>query len=258
MTNIYGTSVSGLKTQQMRLDAVANNLANIATTGYKSTRVDLFTLPTETFAVVRDDGSEQQVALGTGVEVAGITHSFNMGTLQMTNRPTDMAILGDDGFFQVQLADGTTAYTRDGSFAFNAEGRLVTANGDPVVPALQLPAGTTLDRVTEDGQILATLPGGTTARTVGRIELARFANPQGLQQIGGNRFVETVASGAPTTGAPGVNGMPEIAGGVLEGSNVDMVEQQTTMIEAQRAYTMNLRAIQTLDEMVGEAIRIRS
>jgi flagellar basal-body rod protein FlgG len=259
MSSMYGASVSGLKVQQTRLDTIANNLANVSTTGYKSTRVDTFSLPPETFAVVRDGaGTDNPILIGTGVDISGTTHTFNMGGLQMTGRSTDLAILGDEGFFQVKLSDGSTGYTRDGGFSIDGQGQLVTSGGNPVEPPVQIPAGATFSQVAEDGQVMATPAGATTPRTVGRIELARFPNPQGLELLGGNLFAATTASGLAETGRPGADGLPQLGSGVLEGSNVDLAEQATSMIEAQRAYSMNLRSIQTIDEMIGQAIQLRS
>jgi flagellar basal-body rod protein FlgG len=209
--------------------------------------------------VVRDgEGGDTPILIGTGVDISGTTHTFNMGGLQMTSRPTDLAILGDEGFFQVRLGDGSLAYTRDGGFSIDGSGQLVTSSGDLVDPPVQIPAGATFSHVTEDGQVMATPAGGAAPRTVGRIELARFPNPQGLELMGGNLFAATAASGVAETGRPGADGLPAIGGGVLEGSNVDLAEQTTTMIEAQRAYAMNLRSIQTIDEMIGQAIQLRS
>jgi flagellar basal-body rod protein FlgG len=259
MTSLYSTGVTGLSAQQTRLDTVANNLANMATVGYRSTRVDLAARPFQPFQIARaGDATLPQTELGGGVDVVGTTHSFAMGGLQMTGRPTDLAILGDNGFFRVTTADGRVAYTRDGSFAFNGEGRLVTSAGDPIDPPIQVPPGTTLTGILPDGRVMGTPPGADAPQELGQIQLAQFINPNGLELIGGNRYIATEASGLPAIGTPGQGDTPELASGALETSNVDMIEQTTTMIEAQRAYSMNLRALQTLDEMIGLAVQIRS
>jgi flagellar basal-body rod protein FlgG len=245
--------------QQTRLDTVANNLANVSTTGFRSTRIDLTDKPLERFEVARaGSGEVEATEIGAGVDVIGTSHSFAMGGLQVTNRPTDMAIVGNEGFFQVRLENGSIAYTRDGGFSVDAGGRLVTSAGDAVEPPVTLLPGTTISHVTGDGQIMGTVPGGAALQVVGQIQLAQFANPNGLQLIGGNRFQATDASGEPLVGRPGDGTFPQIASGVLEGSNVDFAEQATTMIDAQRAYSMNLKAVQTLDDMIGQAIQLRS
>jgi flagellar basal-body rod protein FlgG len=259
MTSLYSSGVTGLKAQQTRLDSVANNLANIATPGYRATRVDLAARAFQPLEVARaGDGSEPPTEIGGGVDIAGTTRSFTMGGLQMTGRPTDLAILGDNGFFRVMTPDGRVAYTRDGSFSFDAQGRLVTSAGDAVEPPVQVAPGTTLTGIMPDGRVLGTPPGAATPQVLGLIQLAQFVNPNGLELIGGNRYVATEASGLPTIGAPGSGDLPEIGAGVLETSNVDLVEQTTTMIEAQRAYSMNLRSLQTLDEMLGMTVQLRS
>lgn len=259
MTSVFLSSTTGLRAQQARLDAVANNLANLSTTGYKATRVDLADLPPERLEVASaGDGTLEPTLIGRGVDIVGTSHAFVMGGLQLTDRPTDLAILGDDGFFQVQTPDGSLAYTRDGGFSVDGTGRLVTANGDPLDPPVQLPLGTAVTQITPEGVVMGTPPGATAPRELGQLQLARFANPNGLRAIGGNRFGATDASGLPETGQPGTDGFPRVGGGALEGSNVDIAEQATTMMEAQRAYSMNLRSVQTLDEMIGLAIQLRS
>lgn len=259
MSSFYAPSVGGLRAQQARLDATANNLANLSTPGYKTARVDLADLPVAPAEVARaGDGAEPPAELGEGVAIAGVTHSFQQGALIQTGNPLDLAILGDDAFFQVTTPDGQAAYTRAGAFRVEGAGHVVTAHGDLLAPPITLPEGARVTSVTADGRVLATLPGQETPQEVGQITLARFANPNGLAHIGVNRFVATDVSGAAQSGPPGAGGLPEVQSGAIEASNVDLAEQATLMIEAQRAYTMNLRAVQTLDEMIGLVIQTRS
>lgn len=258
MTSLYATGASGLRTQQARLDTVANNLANLGTTGFKAARVDPVDLPQQPLEVARArDATLPATEIGEGVEIGGITRSFEPGGPQPTGNPLDLAILGSNTFFAVSTPDGQTLYTRDGRFRPDAAGQLVTQTGDRLTPPITLPSGATVTEVTADGRVFAALPEQDPVE-VGRIRLARFANPQGLAAAGQNRFAATVASGPPQIGDPGAGGFPALQGGALEASDVDLAEQMTTLIEAQRAYTVNARSIQTLDEMVGMVIQTRT
>lgn len=259
MAGLYSTSVTGMAAQQMRLDTVANNLANISTVGFRGSRVDLTDRAMERFQIARAGSAQNEsTEIGAGVALAGTSMSFLMGNLQVTDRSSDMAILGNDGFFQIRMANGGVAYTRSGAFSADANGRLVTSAGDILDPPVTLQPGTTVSHVTSDGRVMGVIPGSRDLQVVGQIQLAQFVNPGGLESIGGNRFQATEASGTPLLGRPGEGTFPQVGSGVLESSNVDYAEQMTTMIEAQRAYTMNLKALQTLDDMIGQAIQLRS
>lgn len=259
MSGMFFSSVSGLRAQQTRLDSVANNLANLSTTGYKAARIDLAALPRQPLEIARAGATPLSLTeIRSGVAVVGTTQSFSMGGLQTTNSATDLAILGEGAFFQVRTQDGAIAYTRDGQFSVDGSGQLVTSNGDVIEPPIEVPGGMTISHITGEGVVMALLPNSASTRPIGQIELARFPNPNGLLLAGSNRFVATAAAGAVETGNPGLDGFSQVASGVLETSNVDLAEQSVTLIEAQRAYAMNLRAVQTLDEMVGLVVRTRS
>jgi flagellar basal-body rod protein FlgG len=187
--------------------------------------------------------------LGTGVRTVAAGKIFTQGTLAQTDNSLDIAIQGR-GFFQVLMPDGSTAYTRDGSFAMNSQGQLVTAAGYAVDPAITIPAETLSITVGTDGTVSALVAGSNAPTQVGAIQLADFINPQGLQAIGDNLYKETVASGNPQAGTPGLNGTGTLIQGNLEGSNVNVVEELVNMIETQRAYEMNSKAIKTVDEML--------
>ncbi|MCX7902527.1 MAG: flagellar basal-body rod protein FlgG, partial [Burkholderiaceae bacterium] len=188
--------------------------------------------------------------IGTGVRPVATPRIFTQGNLQQTGNPFDLAINGI-GFFQVQLPDGTTAYTRDGTFHTDANGTLVTSNGFPLQPAITIPANALSVTIGQDGTVSVTVPGQVTPQTVGQIQLASFPNPGGLESKGNNLFVETAASGTPSTGAPGSNGLGLINQGYLETSNVNVVEELVSMIQTQRAYEINSKAIQTSDQMLA-------
>jgi len=187
--------------------------------------------------------------LGLGVRAVATTRAFTQGNLTQTGNVYDIAIKGQ-GFFQVQMADGTTAYTRDGAFQVSADGQLVTNNGDPVQPAITIPATAQSVTVAGDGTVSVALPGQAQAVVVGQLELANFVNPAGLAPRGQNLFVETAASGTANVGAPGTDGLGAVQQGMIEGSNVNVVEELVTMIATQRAYELNSKAIQTSDQML--------
>lgn len=259
MSAIFRSSANGLQAQQLRLDIVADNIANASTPGFRAARADLVSLSRAPLEVAEATGIDgEPVEVGQGVALAGVSRSFTQGALQLTDQPLDLAILGNDAWFQVVAPDGSTAYTRAGAFSIDGQGRLVAGNGDLVSPAISVPPGTTISYVSGDGVLHGVKPGGTTDEPLGQLLLARFPNPDGLAAVGTDRFVATPAAGTPLTGAPGTNGLPQVGGGVLEASNVDLTEQMTTMMEAQRAYTMNLRVVQALDEMIGGAIQTRT
>lgn len=250
------TGETGMSGQQFQLDVIANNLANVNTSGYKKSRVDFEDL---IYEVLKEPGTPivtgsvlpTGVHVGHGVSVVGTQKIHTLGNLQETQNNLDMAI-GGDGFFQILLPDGTTAYTRDGSFKMDNEGKLVTSNGHILQPEIVIPAGTTQITITEDGSVVVILNGDvSTSQEVSKIELARFANSAGLLPIGKNLFKETASSGTPSTGQPGLEGFGKIDQGFLEMSNVNIVEEMINMITAQRAYELNSKTIQTSDAMLG-------
>jgi flagellar basal-body rod protein FlgG len=245
---------TGMEGQQAKLDAVSNNLANVGTNGFKRAGVvfeDLMYQNLREGATSGEDGAALPTGLqiGLGVRAAATTRNFAQGSLTQTGNTYDLAIKGG-GFFQVQLADGTTAYTRDGAFQVNADGQLVTNNGQAVQPSITVPANALSVSVAADGTVTALLPGQANATTIGEIQLASFVNPAGLAPRGQNLFVETAASGTPTVGAPDSEGLGALQQGMLEGSNVNVVEELVTMIATQRAYELNSKAIQTSDQML--------
>jgi flagellar basal-body rod protein FlgG len=245
---------TGLEAQQTRMTVVSQNLANVNTTGYKRQRAMFEDLMYQN--VVQSGGltSQQTEAptglnLGTGVRVVATDRQFSQGNIITTNNPLDVAVQGR-GFFEILLPDGTQAYTRDGTFQMDADGQLVTSNGYPVQPAITVPPGAESITIGVDGTVSALLAGQPNAIQVGTMQLSDFVNPAGLQPRGQNMFTETVASGPPQPGTPGLNGLGTVGQGSLETSNVNVVEELVSMIETQRAYEMNSRAIETADRML--------
>jgi flagellar basal-body rod protein FlgG len=242
--------------QQMVLDNTANNLANLNTTGFKRSQVDFQDL---LYATLRTPGATtstgQQVPtgiqIGNGVRVSGTTRLFSTGTLENTGNPLDIAIEGD-GFFQITNPNGGFRYSRDGSFRINSNSQLVTSDGYFLSPNITLPTDTLRVTIAEDGTVTVTTAGSpTTSTQVGRLTIARFANPAGLSGEGRNLFVETPASGTPQPFNPGQNGAGLLRGGFLEHSNVDVVAEMVNLIQAQRAYEFNTKAIKVADEMLA-------
>jgi flagellar basal-body rod protein FlgG len=245
---------TGMEGQQTKLDSISNNLANVGTSGFKRGGVVFEDLMYQNLRPSGAASSEQTqlptgLQVGLGVRTAGITRNFSQGSLQQTTSIYDVAIKGN-GFFQIQMPDGTTGYTRDGSFQVDANGQLVTNNGYPVQPGITIPANAQSVVINADGAVQVTTPGNTTPSTVGTIQLASFANPAGLEPRGQNLYVETGASGTPNAGAPNSNGLGGLQQGFVEGSNVNVVEELVSMIATQRAYELNSKAIQTSDQML--------
>ena len=245
---------TGLDAQQTQLDVVANNLANVGTTGFKRSRAVFEDLMYQNLRQSGGQTSDQTrlpsgLQLGTGVRVVASERIHSQGNPTKTDNPKDVAISGD-GFFQVLLPDGTTAYTRDGSFQTDQSGQLVTASGYLVQPAITVPQGTTSMTIASDGTVSVIQAGSTASVQIGQIQLATFLNPAGLQGSGGNLFTETDASGAPNQTAPNQNGAGTLSQGYVESSNVNVVEELVNMIQTQRAYEMNSKAIQTSDQML--------
>jgi flagellar basal-body rod protein FlgG len=253
-------SRSGLDSQQTNLDVIANNLANVSTTGFKKGRAVFEDL---LYQVIRQPGaqSSQQTQLpsgfqlGVGARIVATERIHTQGALQQTGNALDVAINGR-GFFQVDMPDGTLAYTRDGSFQMDSQGRLVTASGYPLTGGITIADNATAVTIANDGTVSVTIPGSATPTTAGQIELAYFVNPVGLQSVGENLFVETASSGAPQTGTPGVNGLGVLNQSFIETSNVNVAEELVNMIVAQRAYELNSRAITTSDQMLQRLTQI--
>jgi flagellar basal-body rod protein FlgG len=245
---------TGLDAQQTRMAVTSNNLANVNTTGFKRARAAFEDLM---YQNDRQPGAQSSQAtqvpagtmVGTGVRVVGTEKLFSQGELVQTNNPLDIAVQGR-GFLQVTIPDGTVAYTRDGSFHLNSDGQIVTNSGYPVEPALTVPANAQSVTIGSDGTVSVALPGQSAPAQIGTVQTADFINPAGLEPRGENLFVETASSGAPQTGTPGLNGLGTITQGSLESSNVNVVEELVNMIETQRAYEMNSKAISASDQML--------
>lgn len=254
MMNALWVSKTGLSAQDTQLATVSHNLANVSTVGYKRDRVIFEDL---LYQIRRQPGAQSSennqlpsgLQIGTGVRIVGTQKEFTEGSLQVTGNALDAAINGR-GFFEVLLPDGTTAYTRNGQFHLSRDGELVNADGLVIQPAITIPQGTRSVTIGKDGVVSVVLPGDPEAQQIGSLTLTDFINPAGLEAIGGNLFLETTASGSPTNGTPGLDGLGTIEQGNLENSNVDVVEELVNMITTQRAYEMNAKVISTSDQML--------
>jgi flagellar basal-body rod protein FlgG len=245
---------TGLEAQQTRMTIVAQNLANVNTTGYKRSRAIFEDLLYQNLVQAGGLTSQQTEAptglnLGTGVRMVATDKQFAQGNIINTNNTFDMAIQGR-GFFEILLPDGSQAYTRDGTFQRDSDGALVTSSGYALQPAITVPAAAEAVTIGVDGIVSAVLPGQADPVQVGTLQLTDFVNPGGLQPRGENLYIETVSSGPPQPGTPGLNGLGTLAQGALETSNVSVVEELVSMIETQRAYEMNSRAIESSDQML--------
>lgn len=245
---------TGLEAQQTRMAVVAQNLSNVNTTGYKRGRAIFEDLLYQNVVQAGGLTSQQTEAptglnLGTGVRIVATDKQFAQGNLITTNNPFDVAIEGR-GFFQILLPDGTQAYTRDGTFQLSQDGQLVTSSGYEVSPSVNIPVGAQTVTVGVDGVVSVIVSGSPDPVQIGTLQITDFVNPAGLQARGENLFLETVASGPPQPGTPGLNGLGTIVQGALETSNVNVVEELVNMIETQRAYEMSSRAISSSDEML--------
>ena len=251
---------TGMEAQQLQLDTISHNLANVATNGYKRSHAVFEDLIYQNMRQAGANSTEQTVLptglqVGLGVRPVATARIYTQGNLQQTSNNLDLAIKGD-GFFQVQMPDGTTAYTRDGSFQLNANGQMVTSNGNTVLPGITIPANSQSLTIGADGTVSVTLPGQTAPQSVGQIQLATFVNPAGLDPKGQNLFAETASSGTPNTGAPNNNGLGALQQGFVETSNVNVVEELVQMIQTQRAYELNSKAVQTSDQMLQKLAQI--
>ena len=245
---------TGMEAQQTALDAIAHNLANTATNGYKRGHVVFEDLMYQNLRQTGANNAEQAalptgLQVGLGVRPVAMARNFSQGNLQQTGGNLDMAVRGN-GFFQIQLPDGSTGYSRDGAFQLNSQGQIVTNGGYLVQPGITIPAQAQSITVGNDGAVSVTLPGQTAPQQVGQIQLAGFINPGGLDPKGENLFAESASSGAPAAGAPGANGLGHLTQGAVETSNVNVVEELVTMIQTQRAYEINSKAVKTSDEML--------
>ncbi len=254
MINSLWISKTGMEAQQMQLDVISNNLANVSTNGFKRATAVFEDLMYQNLRQVGANSTEQStlptgLQVGLGVRTVATSRSFAQGNLQQTSNKLDVAIQGD-GFFQVTMPDGTIGYTRDGAFQVNSAGALVTASGLAVANGVTVPANATAVTISGDGTVTATIAGTPTPAGIGSIALARFINPAGLTPMGGNLYAESAASGQPTAGTPGADGMGALMQGFVETSNVNVVQELVTMIQTQRAYEMNSKAIQTSDQML--------
>lgn len=254
MQSLY-TAATGMLAQNLNIDTISNNLANVSTTGFKKQRVqfqDLLYLNLKPAGTPTSPETDIPVGIqiGEGVKPVATSRIFTQGPVQNTNNPLDLMIEGDDSFFRVIQPDGTIAYTRDGTFTRDANGNVVTADGYFMDPPLQIPADASQVQITPDGRVMVTIAGQTQAAQVGQIELSRFVNPEGLQAMGHNNFLATAASGDPIEGTPGTVGFPTLQQGSLEQSNVDVVDEMVNLIVAQRAYEMNAKAVTTADQML--------
>lgn len=241
--------------QQFNLDLIANNLANVNTTGFKHQRAEFHDLVYQTVqaagtSVGQNFKTPAGVQFGLGAMVSATANDLAQGASLSTNNPLDLMIVGE-GYFRVLKPDGSFAYTRDGSFKKDATGLIVNSNGYPLVPQVTIPAGATQLTIGQDGTVEAVIPGQSSPSRLEQITLAVFANPAGLTRSGENLWVESAASGAPNFLTPGVDGAGTINSGYLEGSNVSVVEEMVRMISAQRAYEINSKAIQTSDDMLS-------
>src|SRR5580704_5040535 len=249
------TAASGMAAQELAVQVISNNIANLGTTGYKRQRAEFQDLLYDHVRQVGTQTSSQGnilpvgIELGTGVKTVGTPRLMTQGNLASTSNSLDLAIRGD-GFFKILMPDGTFAYTRDGSFNLDSQGRVTTANGNLVQPGITIPANAASITINQQGQVSVTVPGATAPNVVGQLTLTRFINEAGLQAIGDNLLVETPASGSPQDGNPNENGFGNLQQGNLEQSNVDAVVEMTNLITAQRSYEMNSKVITATDQML--------
>lgn len=245
---------TGLDAQQTKMSNIANNLANAGTTGYKRSRAIFADLLYQNVRQVGAQSSQDTqlpsgLMLGTGVRTVATEKLFTQGNLQQTSNQLDMAIQGR-GFFEILLPDGSQAYARDGTFQMDDQGQMVTSAGYQLQPSITIPEDALSVTIGVDGTVSVRLPGSSGVNQIGNVQLVDFVNPGGLQPIGDNLYVESSASGSPQSGNPGLNGLGVVMQGYVESSNVNVVEELVNMIETQRAYEMNSRAISTTDQML--------
>ncbi|ABB30674.1 flagellar basal-body rod protein FlgG [Geobacter metallireducens RCH3] len=257
MIRALWTAASGMQAQQTNIDVVANNLANVNTAGFKKSRADFQDLMYQNMKTTGSPSTNTTqvpsgIQIGLGAKLAAVTKIFTIGNINQTGNELDMAIEGD-GFYQIQMPDGTTTYTRSGAFKRDSQGRVVTSDGYPLIPEIVIPNNATAINIGNDGTVSVSQAGQKSPTNVGNIQLAMFSNPSGLLAIGKNLFQESDSSGNATTGTPGQNGLGTTAQGFLEMSNVSVMEEMVNMITGQRAYEVNSKAVQTADEMLQTA-----
>ncbi|GHD60953.1 flagellar basal-body rod protein FlgG [Thalassobaculum fulvum] len=255
-------ATTGMAAQQLNVEVISNNIANMNTTGYKRQRAEFQDLLYQDQRRVGTNSSDagtivpSGIQLGVGVKTAATYRINEQGALTLTENNLDVAIRGS-GYFQIEMPNGETAYTRAGSFQTSQDGTIVTPDGYTVLPGITLPAATLNVTINESGQIFAQIDGQVQEQNVGQIQLATFQNPAGLENIGNNLLLETEASGAATTGVPGANGFGRLQQGFVEASNVDPVQEITNLITAQRAYELNSKVIETSDQMMSTVNNVR-
>ncbi|MDH4427469.1 MAG: flagellar basal-body rod protein FlgG [Acidovorax sp.] len=260
MINSLWIAKTGMSAQQTNLDVISHNLANVSTTGFKRNNAVFEDLIYQNQRQVGANNDEQNqlptgLHLGLGVRTVATSRNFMQGSLQESKNSLDVAINGN-GFFQLTMPDGTVGYTRDGSFQVDSQGRLVNSSGLPVANGITVPPNATSISISTEGAVSAIVPGNTQPQPLGNIAMSSFINPAGLEPMGQNLFRESAASGQPQQGTPGTNGLGFIRQGFLEASNVNVVEELVTMIQAQRAYEMNSKAIQTSDQMLAKLAQL--
>ena len=260
MINSLWISKTGMEAQQTQLDVISNNLANVSTNGFKRANAVFEDLMYQNLRQVGSNSTEQSqlptgLQVGLGVRTVATARSFAQGSMQQSGNSLDVAVKGN-GFFQVTMPDGTIGYTRDGSFQLDSQGRLVTSAGLPIANGITIPATAQSVSISADGVVTATIPGNTAPQPMGTIALANFVNPAGLEPKGGNLYAKTAASGQPATGTPGANGLGTVMQGFVETSNVNIVQELVNMIQTQRAYEMNSKAVQTTDQMLQKLSQI--
>ncbi len=255
------TSATGMQAQALNLDVIANNLANVNTAGFKKSRAEFQDLLYETLSPAGTSSSQDTqvptgIQIGHGTRPSTVLKIFSQGSMENTKNELDLAIEGD-GFFQIILPNGETAYTRDGSFKLDSDGRIVNSDGFALEPEISIPSDALSISVGIDGTVSVLQAGDSTPSEIGTIELARFVNPAGLISTGRNLYITSEASGDEMTGTPGEDGLGSLAQGFLEMSNVSVVDEMVSMITAQRAYEVNSKSIQTADEMLQMANNIK-
>ncbi|MBZ0199489.1 MAG: flagellar basal-body rod protein FlgG [Ignavibacteriaceae bacterium] len=262
-TRALRTAASGMYAQQLNIEVISNNIANVSTTGFKKNKAEFQDLmyqevvvnPLSSGTTGTNDASVNKIQIGNGVQPSSTSKIFKQGDVVQTMNQLDLAIHGE-GFLQILKPDGTYVYTRDGSLKVNSEGKLITASGYKIEPEVTLDENTLSVTISRDGYIEVESTGGGSV-SAGQIELVRFMNPAGLKALGDNLYAETDASGQPILGTPGSEGFGEMAQGFLESSNVDIVEEMIAMISAQRAYEMNSKTVKTVEEMMTMATNLK-
>lgn len=258
MMRALSTAATGMQAQQLNVDTIANNLANVNTPSFKTARVRFQDLMYQDLRPAGNParlGPPSELAIGHGTRLAATERNFAQGTTEQTNNPLNLVIEGN-GFFQVRRTDGSVGYTRDGSFFVSGEGALVNSDGLYLEPQIMLPEDIRDLTISSDGVVQATFVDSNTPEDIGQIELARFLNPAGLESLGRNMFAPTLSSGEARFGTPGAAGFGTVLSGFLEGSNVEVVEEMVSLITAQRAYEINSRSIQTADQMLSAATQL--